>query len=211
MPLVASNPTILASTKWKDALKNREPFHGPERVSPVHTQTWNGPVTSQEVARPDVDARPGFAVFYGQTYSRVAAALSSTLGDRDLGVEAADEAMARCYAHWATVGRYDNPAGWVYRVGLNWALSWRRKLARRHTLPPPEHVEPVMPADPQIAEALASLDLRLRTVVVCRILLDWSTEETADALQIKPGTVKSRLHRGLGRLADMLSHFEGGA
>lgn len=167
-------------------------------------------MTGHDLARIEVDARPGFAAFYDQTYRRVAAALSSTLGDRDLGVEAADEAMARCYANWSTVGRYDNPAGWVYRVGMNWALSWRRKLARRHTLPPPEPVEPVLPADPQIERALASLDMRLRTVVVCRILLDWSTEDTADALQIKPGTVKSRLHRGLGRLAAMLPHFEQG-
>jgi DNA-directed RNA polymerase specialized sigma24 family protein len=188
----------------------REPNRPPERVTPVQAPTWNPAVTGHEIARAEVDARPGFTAFYDQTYRRVAAALSSTLADRDLGIEAADEAMARCYAHWATVGRYDNPAGWVYRVGLNWALSWRRKLARRHTLPPPEHVEATLPADPQIAEALAALDMRLRTVVVCRILLDWSTEDTAAALQIKPGTVKSRLHRGLGRLGEMLAHFEQG-
>lgn len=188
----------------------REPNRPPGRVEDVHAPTHNQAVTGRDFARIEVDARPGFAVFYDQTYQRVAAALSSTLGDRDMGIEAADEAMARCYANWTTVGRYDNPAGWVYRVGLNWALSWRRKLARRHTLPPPQPIEPVMPADPQVAEALGALDMRLRTVVVCRILLDWSTEDTAEALQIKPGTVKSRLHRGLGRLAEMLPHFEQG-
>lgn len=161
-----------------------------------------------ETARLEVEARPGFAAFYRQSHPRIAAALSSTLGDRDLGAEAADEAMARCFAHWSTVSHYDNPAGWVYRVGLNWARSWHRKLARRRTLPPPEHIRPVMPTDPQIEDALSALDLRLRTVIVCRILLDWSTEDTAAALQIKPGTVKSRLHRGLARLSEMLAHFE---
>lgn len=191
---------------------NSEPIDRVGRFSRVHATAWNATVTrTADVARADVDARPGFAAFYSQTYQRLAAALSSTLGDRDLGIEAADEAMARCYAHWATVSHYDNPAGWVYRVGLNWALSWKRKLARRHTLPPGEHVEhAAMPVDPQIAAALASLDLRLRTVVVCRVLLDWSTEETAEALQIKPGTVKSRLHRGLARLAELLAHFDHG-
>lgn len=188
----------------------REPNRSFGRVRGVHAARTQNHIVTGELARIEVDARPGFAAFYDQTYRKVAAALSSTLGDRDMGVEAADEAMARCYANWTTVGHYDNPAGWVYRVGLNWALSWRRKLARRHTLPPPQPVEPVMPADPQIAEALSSLDMRLRTVVVCRILLDWSTEDTAEALQIKPGTVKSRLHRGLGRLAEMLPHFEQG-
>lgn len=171
------------------------------------------PDTAREAAIYDdaaVDVRPGFTAFYGEAYRRVAAALSSTLGDRELGVEAADEAMARCYAHWDKVSHYDNPAGWVYRVGLNWALSWRRKLARRHTLAPPEPVQPTLPADPQIVEALSSLDMRLRSVVVCRILLDWSTEQTAEVLQIKPGTVKSRLHRGLSRLAESLAHFQQG-
>lgn len=158
----------------------------------------------------DVDARPDFVAFYDMSYRRLAAALSSTLGDSDLGVEAADEAMARAYAHWGSVAHYDNPGGWVYRVGLNWALSVKRKLARRRTLAPPEHHHDAMPADPQIAEALSQLDMRLRSVVVCRVLLDWSTEDTAEALQIKPGTVKSRLHRGLGRLQELLAHFEQG-
>lgn len=165
-------------------------------------------MTRPDIPPADIDARPGFVAFYDDAYRRVAAALSSTLGDRDLGVEAADEAMARCFANWETVGRYDNPSGWVYRVGLNWALSWHRKLARRRTLAPAGHVDPTIPVDPQIEDALARLDVRLRSVVVCRILLDWSTEATAEALRIKPGTVKSRLHRGLGRLAEMLDHFD---
>ena len=159
-----------------------------------------------DVVSADVDARPGFAAFYSQTYHRLAAALSSTLGDRDLGIEAADEAMARCYAHWATVSHYDNPAGWVYRVSMG--LSWRRKLARRHT--PTDHVGcAAMPADPQIADALAASTCGFEPWSSV-VLLDWSTEETAEALQIKPGTVKSRLHRGLARLAELLAHFDHG-
>lgn len=167
-------------------------------------------VTPPDFVQVDVDAQPDFVAFYDSSYRRLAAALSSTLGDRDLGREAADEGMARAYAHWNAVSGYDNPAGWVYRVGLNWALSLKRKLARRRTLPPPDHHHDRLPADPQIAEALAKLDVRLRSVVVCRILLDWSTEETADALAIKPGTVKSRLHRALTRLQELLAHFDEG-
>ncbi len=151
--------------------------------------------------------RPDFPVFYREAYPAVARALGITLGDRDLGAEAADEAMARCFSHWSTVGDYDNPAGWVYRVGLNWARSLRRRLSRR---PPLHHfsvVEEPTVADPQIQQALTDLDLRLRSVVVCRFLLDWSTQETADALNVRPGTVKSRLHRALNQLETKLHHF----
>jgi RNA polymerase sigma factor (sigma-70 family) len=183
-----------------------EPGGALVRVSGVHVAARDVMTPDGPTVEADYDARPDFVAFYDEAYRRVVAALSSTLGDRELGAEAADEAMARCYAQWTKVGHYDNPSGWVYRVGLNWALSVRRRLARRYRLvPPPEATEPEMPADPRVAEALASLDLKLRSVVVCRVLLDWSTDDTADALEIKPGTVKSRLHRGLNRLQDMLA------
>ena len=44
-----------------------------------------------------------------------------------------------------------------------------------------------------------------RSVVVCRLFLDWSTEQTAAALDIAPGTVKSRLHRALRSLQPALA------
>jgi DNA-directed RNA polymerase specialized sigma24 family protein len=44
-------------------------------------------------------------------------------------------------------------------------------------------------------------------VVVCRLLLDWSVEETAAALGVRPGTVKSRLHHSLRRLENKLHHM----
>lgn len=175
----------------------------------MHAPADHAAATPRVMPPADIDARPDFSIFYDRAYRDIATALSSTLRDWALGTEAADEAMARCYARWETVRTYANPEGWVYRVGLNWALSWHRKLVRHRTLPTPEPVQPIMPTDPQIEAALADLDLRLRSVIVCRILLDWSTEETAAALRLKPGTVKSRLHRGLGRLAEMLSDFSG--
>ena len=36
--------------------------------------------------------------------------------------------MVRAYARWDKIGAYDNPGGWVYRVGLNWARSARRRF-----------------------------------------------------------------------------------
>jgi DNA-directed RNA polymerase specialized sigma24 family protein len=153
------------------------------------------------------DGGAAFADFYRSDYANVARALSYTLGDVDLGREATDEAMARAYARWAKIADYDSPAGWVYRVGLNWAYSTRRRLMR--SLPLVHHANAVEPpvSDPAIADALRRLDVKLRAVVVCRLLLDWSVEETADALRIKPGTVKSRLHRALTALERSLGHM----
>ena len=153
------------------------------------------------------DGGEAFAEFYRDDYTNIARALSYTLGDLDLGREATDEAMARAYARWAKIRDYDSPAGWVYRVGLNWAYSTRRRVLR--SLPFIEHAAATEPpiSDPAIAKALRRLDVKLRSVVVCRLLLDWSVEETADALRIKPGTVKSRLHRALATLERSLGHM----
>ena len=50
---------------------------------------------------------------------------------------------------------------------------------------------------PDVHDALGSLDVKHRSVVVCRHLLGWSVADTATALDLPEGTVKSRLHRAL--------------
>lgn len=142
-----------------------------------------------------------FDGFYRAQSDRVYRALALTLGDRHLAREAADEAMARACARWHTVGGMDNPGGWAYRVGLNWATSWWRKLRREQPLEP-DHDRGAI-SDPQAGMALAALrglPVAQRAVVVCRVLLDLSTAETAELLGLAQGTVKSRLARALSAL-----------
>ncbi len=145
-----------------------------------------------------------FEQYYRRHYVDIVRTLSFTLGDTELGRDAADEAMARTYANWQTVGGYRNPAGWTYRVGLNWARSIHRRLARQLPLIGRGEISAPEVSDPLIAEALRSLDIDLRAVVVCRLLADWSVDQTAEALDIRPGTVKSRLHRALALLETKL-------
>lgn len=151
-----------------------------------------------------------FEAFYRANIDRVYRALAVTLRHDELAREAADEAMARAYARWATVGHFDNPAGWVFRVGLNWATSWWRKV-RREQPPVLDAVHPqVGPPDNAVLarDALAQLPLPQRAVITCRILLELTTIETAVALGLTEGTVKSRLSRGLSALRDALKEKE---
>lgn len=192
-------------------VRNREPNRVPRRVFNVSTDVSTPMASGERVdSFPAVEAKfaPEFSAFYRRSYQSVARALSVTLRDGELGAEAADEAMARCFSRWGTIRNYDNPAGWVYRVGLNWARSWRRRLAHRSPIEPEPAVESPPAADPEIYRALSDLDVRLRSVVVCRYLLDWSTEVTAEALNLRPGTVKSRLHRAVGLLEVKLEHLK---
>jgi RNA polymerase sigma-70 factor (ECF subfamily) len=148
-----------------------------------------------------------FEDFYRSRREQVFRGLALTLRDRDLAADATDEAMARAYQRWRSVSRYNNPEGWVYRVGLNWARSRLRRTRRevrgfRLEDRPAAELEP---ADPILAAALEALPVQQRAVVVLRCYFDWPTEQVAKALGVPNGTVKSRLSRALERLE---SHVE---
>lgn len=156
-----------------------------------------------------VDLAVPFSDFYRVSRDRIARALALTLGDADLGGEAADEAMARAYQRWNRIGAFQEPAAWVYRVGLNWATSVLRRRKRAPSPPAPAGPADLGPvAEPSIAAALAQLPVGQRAVIVCRFYLGLSEAETAAALHVRPGTVKSRLSRGLEVLNVRLAHLQ---
>ena len=67
-------------------------------------------------------------------------------------------------------------------------------------------VWPTTPTDEALVRALRQLSVDHRTVVVGRYYLDWSEEQLATALDIAPGTVKSRLSRALTHLSELMEH-----
>ena len=160
-----------------------------------------------EIAEVD-RARRGFDAFYRRARPSIGRALALALGDVDLAVEATDEALARAYERWSKVSRLERPEGWVYRVGLNWATSVLRRRRNHQRLYAPLPTEAPVITDPAVHASIAELDIDHRAVVVCRHLLGWSVVETAAALQIREGTVKSRLHRATRILQARLHHLD---
>ena len=152
----------------------------------------------------------GFDAFFREHHAQMVKALSLALGDADLGRDAAAEGFARALQRWPKVAQYANPAGWVYRVGLNWARSRRRRTGREQLglaidgLPVDGAAPAVLPRSDELIRALRELSIDHRTVVVGRYYLDWSEAQLAAALDIAPGTVKSRLSRALTHLAELL-------
>jgi RNA polymerase sigma-70 factor (ECF subfamily) len=165
-----------------------------------------------EVVEVTVDAvdvpNRAFDAFYRAERGRIARALTFALGDVDLATEATDEAFVRAYERWAKVRRLDRPDAWVYRVATNWATSvLRRRRRSPHRFYEP-HLDGPVVRDPAVHAALAALDVKHRSVVVCRFLLGWSVADTASALGVREGTVKSRLHRAARALQSTLSHLD---
>lgn len=149
-------------------------------------------------------AGPTFAAFFSAHRNSLVRALSMTIGDSNLAAEAIDEAMTRAVQRWSKVSTYSKPEAWVYRVAYNWATSRFRRIKRDREYAPriaqPEStVDPEF--DPSIEEALSTLSDDHRSVLVLRYFYDWDVQATADALEISPGTVKSRTSRALDMMA----------
>ena len=185
---------------------------GAKRVSSMD-QAMAGDDRLGRIGRATVDhgvaIHGGFTDFYKANRASLVKVLTLTLGDRELAIEAVDEAMARAYQRWGHVQSLANGGGWVYRVALNWATSVlrRRTRAARTTLYDAGVTDIPPITDPDVHRALAELDVKHRAVIVCRYLVGWSEEETADALDLRIGTVKSRLSRASRILRARLDHL----
>ncbi len=152
-----------------------------------------------------------FAAFYQQNINSLSRTLTAALGDPQVAQDAAQEAMARACERWEKIETYDNPMGWCYRVAMNWATSrWRKRKREVVTdiLPTPDPaLMPDIAVQDRLRTALQTLSVDHRSVIVLRLVEDWSINETAEALGIAPGTVQSRYARALIRLREELGDF----
>lgn len=152
-----------------------------------------------------------FARFYEENIHQLTRTLAASLGDPQVAQDAAQEAMARACERWTKIGKYDNPTGWCFRVAMNWATSRWRKRRREVTTDEDRRAGSVENVDLEVQDrllvALRTLSVDQRSVVVLRLVEDWSIAETAQALGIAEGTVQSRYARALKNLRAQLGDF----
>lgn len=140
------------------------------------------------------------------TLVRAAVFLGCALPDAE---DAAQATLVKCYRSWAKVTGADNREAYVYRMLVNTVRDshrrpWRRE--RSHADVPQGRAEG---HDPHLAvevtdavhRALDGLSKVNRDVVVLRYFVQLTEAQTAAALDVAPGTVKSRLSRALAQLA----------
>ncbi|HMJ74896.1 MAG TPA: sigma-70 family RNA polymerase sigma factor [Iamia sp.] len=148
--------------------------------------------------------------FYADQYDRVWGALTLFTGDRRLAEELAQEAFVKTCQHWESVRAMDAPGAWVHRVGINLAISRaRRRRTELRGVQREAARAPVATAgadgsvgDEAIGAAVAGLPADERAAVVLRFHADLSVAQTATALGIPEGTVKTRTRRALAHLRE---------
>lgn len=123
-------------------------------------------------------------------------------------------ALARTYGRWDGIADKSLADAYLRRVMINTRTEWWR--ARRLEEVPTEQLPErcVEDGSDQHADRALLIDIlgvlapKQRSVVVLRHWEQMSTEETAAALGMSTGTVKSTLHRALARLREELEARE---
>ncbi len=114
-------------------------------------------------------------------------------------------ALARALRSWRKVQRADSPDAYVQRILINTfhdarSRRWNGEVPTE-VLPDLAGVGPDLTDGIAVRRALAALTPDHREVLVLRFFADLSERETALALGVAPGTVKSRTARALRALA----------
>jgi RNA polymerase sigma-70 factor (ECF subfamily) len=131
--------------------------------------------------------------------------------------DAAQDGFVKAYYALARFRRGAPLRPWLLRIVANEARNRRRSEGRRAVLalraaaqapsgdaaPSPEGNAVAAEEHARLLAALERLPEEQRLAVALRYLLDLSEEETAAALGVRRGTVKSRLSRALERLREV--------
>lgn len=125
-------------------------------------------------------------------------------------------ALARTFPVWDGITDKRNADAYVRRVLVNTRTSlWRSRRLQEYAVATDELPErPVEDATEQHAQrdlleqAMRRLSVRQRRVVAMRYYQDLSTPQTADALGVSTGTVKSTLHRALVLLREEIRQLQ---
>ncbi len=128
-------------------------------------------------------------------------------GDPHTAEDLVQTAFAKLYLAWDRVQRRESVDGYLRRILVNennslWRTSWKRREYATEHLPD----RAVAPATDRGETSRALWDLvqtlprKQRAAVVLRYYEELSEAETADALGVSVGTVKSQTSRAMARL-----------
>lgn len=204
-------------------LADREPFSGtgiqaamtpnPKEVLPDPPALSADAELVRRVVARDGTAFRALVRTYNQRLYRLARSIVRNDSEAE---DVLQEAYVNAFSHMATFRGDSSLATWLSRIVVNEALGRLRKRKRAAIVDTPaEEVSEarIIPfphssanEDPErsmaqrqilhlVEEATDRLPDAFRLVFVARVIEGLSVEETAAALQLKPETVKTRLHR----------------
>jgi RNA polymerase sigma-70 factor (sigma-E family) len=157
-----------------------------------------------------------FTEFAAASLGRLRRTAYLMCGDWHRAEDASQDALVRIYRRWTKLNRERGLNTYAHKAVVSAVLDqakrpWRRERATAEpTELPRSGPDPVGTIDTRqlVVAALAQIPAGQRACVVLRHYADLSIEESAQVLDISPGTVKSQTARGLAHLRELLVSLE---
>ncbi|WP_035803822.1 SigE family RNA polymerase sigma factor [Kitasatospora mediocidica] len=157
------------------------------------------------------DASAEFHDFFERHYAELSRLAHLLTGEGSAADDLAADAMVALWQRWDRLRSADHPVAYARGVVANMArerirsaVRERRRITLFWTRSPERTDGPDVAAVLDMRSALARLPFRKRACVVLRHAFDLSEKETALALGISVGTVKSQTSRGMAELEGIL-------
>ncbi|MCZ4095234.1 SigE family RNA polymerase sigma factor [Streptomyces sp. So13.3] len=158
------------------------------------------------------DASAEFHDFFERHYAELARLAHLLTGEADAADDLAADALTALWHRWDRVRQADHPVAYARGVVSNMArnrirgaVRERRRVALFWSRHGDGAEDPDVAAVLDVRTALGRLPFRKRACVVLRHAFDLSEKDTALALGISVGTVKSQTSKGLAELERTLS------
>jgi len=149
-------------------------------------------------------APEGFESFFQAEHARLLRALFLVTGNRQEAEELMQDAFLAVWERWDRVREMDSPTGCLYRTAMNAFRSRARRAARvaKRLVGRTPGGDEFAAADERdaVSRALARLTPRQRAALVLTALLDHSSEEAAEIMNVKPVTVRVLASQGRAAL-----------
>ncbi|MFD8082426.1 SigE family RNA polymerase sigma factor [Kitasatospora sp. NPDC059722] len=163
------------------------------------------------------DASAEFHDFFERHYAELARLAHLLTGETDAADDLAADALIALWQRWDRLRAADHPLAYARGVVANMARARIRSAVRERrrvllfwTRSPERTDGPDVAAVLDVRAALARLPFRKRACVVLRHAFDLSEKDTAAALGISVGTVKSQSSKGMAELQQLLGARAGG-
>jgi RNA polymerase sigma-70 factor (sigma-E family) len=192
----------------KPRLRDRSGSRRPRLVTAAVTPGWDG--GDGDAMDGEMDASQAVTALYQRHALGLTRLAFLMLGDRQSAEDVVQEAFCGLYRAWDRMSDHANALGYVRTSVLNGSRSALRRSKR---VPRPLAVPAAASAEATVlagerqretAAALRRLPPRQREALVLRYFADLPEQETALAMGVSRGTVKSTTSRALAALARML-------
>jgi RNA polymerase sigma factor (sigma-70 family) len=141
-----------------------------------------------------------FEDFYEIEHGALFGALVLITGNRREAEDVMQDAFLRIWERWHLVQSLANPTGYLYRTAMNSFRMRRRRalVAARHAIRRLRTTKELEEAEArhEVDRGLAAMPPRQRAAVVLTELLEFSSGEAAEALGVKPATVRKLAQQG---------------